>query len=1161
MLTGYMLLVCTSHQAWAFRGHVFGRAFGSIGSSKGEFKEPRDIAVNEATGAVYVTDRGNDRVEWFSEGGIYKGQFNGSGEYEVEGSVETGAAAPAGAFVAPEYIAVDNSCARHKPEPLTGAACEAYDPSAGDVYVVDTGHGVIDKFTAAGEFVSQINEAGSGQSLSEILGVAVDGKGKLWVYQADREIDDFSDEAPNVFLASRESQANGFPNSGLAVDGEDNLYVDHFFTHITAAKLNSAGEVLDEALGETYTSAVAADLASDDVYVDNETSVAEFGPSGTLLESFGVGSLRSGAGLAIDASNEDVYVADSAANDVVVFVGEPPSEPTVGETWATGVTSRGATLHAETDLKGADTKYHFEYGTNISYGNDLPLDEGDAGGGFEETSVQVELSRLQPGTTYHYRVVATSGLGTVYGSDRTFTTQAASGEFTLPDGRAWELVSPPNTQGAQLLPIFIEGGVAQAAEDGDAMTYVASAPVTESASGNLDDDVQVLSTRGPDGWSAQDIESPNDAAVGFLSGEPTEYRFFSTDLSVGLLAPRSEAPLSPEASEKTIYLRDNDLEAPYRPLVTSAPGYANVPSGTKFGGLAEGLRFEDATPDLSHVVLRAAVPLTSASASHGGLYEWSEGALQLIAAETATTNVEMGYNGNVRNAISQSGSRVVYNEASGGESHLYLHDFKTGATYQLDAVQGGSGSGAAQPQFQDANTDDTEVFFTDEQRLTANSSASPGEPDLYAYDTVHNSLTDLTPDPHAGESADVQGLVLGASEDGSYIYYVANGALLADVPSGDCEENTLQPVAGHRCNLYAWHEGTTKLVATLAEADRPDWGVADHGGSAVLPHLTARVAPDGKYLAFMSEESLTGYDNLDAMSGEPDEEVFLYGAEGPSLACVSCDPTGARPVGMKDTTGFPQALVDNPETWAGRWLAGNVPGWTATNLVTVGDAFYQSKYLDNDGRLFFNSPDALVPADTNGREDVYEYEPQGVGSCTSSQSSSDANQTFNGNDNGCVALISSGLSSEESALLDASANGNDVFFLTTSRLAGENVGLAVYDAHVCGSGWECPAQPLATAPECESAADCRAGSALSLPPISAPASATVSGQGEMSTAPHTEVSTKPKSKTLSRTQKRARALTTCRRMRRRRQRVRCEARAYQRYGAKPKAKKSSLRGK
>ncbi len=77
---------------------------------------------------------------------------------------------------------------------------------------------------------------------------------------------------------------------------------------------------------------------------------------------------------------------------------------------------------------------------------------------------------------------------------------------------------------------------------------------------------------------------------------------------------------------------------------------------------------------------------------------------------------------------------------------------------------------------------------------------------------------------------------------------------------------------------------------------RPSWG----GSTSDLNELTSRVSPNGRYLAFMSERSLTGYDNRDAAVACPDEEVFLYDASSNRLVCASCDPTGARPTGIHE---------------------------------------------------------------------------------------------------------------------------------------------------------------------------------------------------------------------------------------------------------------------
>ena len=178
----------------------------------------------------------------------------------------------------------------------------------------------------------------------------------------------------------------------------------------------------------------------------------------------------------------------------------------------------------------------------------------------------------------------------------------------------------------------------------------------------------------------------------------------------------------------------------------------------------------------------------------------------------------------------------------------------------------------------------------------------------------------------------------------------------------------------------------------------------------------------------MSDRSLTGYDNVDVNSGAADEEVFLYNASAGRPTCASCNPTGARPAGVFDTLESGEGidlLVDRPEIWQEHWLSGSLPGWTAVSLT---ESLYQSRYLSDEGRLFFNSAEALVPQDSNGKEDVYEYQPKGLGDCT------EALTTFSARACGCVSLISGASPIHESPFLDASANGSDLFFFTAATL-------------------------------------------------------------------------------------------------------------------------------
>ena len=243
--------------------------------------------------------------------------------------------------------------------------------------------------------------------------------------------------------------------------------------------------------------------------------------------------------------------------------------------------------------------------------------------------------------------------------------------------------------------------------------------------------------------------------------------------------------------------------------------------------------------------------------------------------------------------------------------------------------------------------------------------------DLYECEVIERGgelecrLSDLAP---GGEVQDV----LGVSEDGSYVYFVGQGVLTS-------VENSEQAkaVPGGE-NLYVYHDGTTTFIATLSEADGPSF-------SLELKRSTARVSPDGHWLAFMSQRDLTGYVTRDAVSGQLDEEVYLYSAETGKLVCASCNPTGARPIGAAYGDTFDHLLVGGDRVWEQTtWLAANIPGWTPMSL---GAARYQSRYLSDSGRLFFNSRDALVPQDVNGTWDVYEYEPPAVGSCSTSSAS------------------------------------------------------------------------------------------------------------------------------------------------------------------------------
>jgi hypothetical protein len=829
------------------------------------------------------------------------------------------------------------------------------------------------------------------------------------------------------------------------------------------------------------------------------------------------------------------------------------SQPVIESESGAEVTSGSATLRARINPKEADTTYYFQYGTvrcaaHLSSCTDLPAAPGvDLGQGAEGLSVSVLAANLAPSTTYDYRVVANNEAGESAGAEKTFTTQGTATEFRLPDGRIWEMVTPPNKQGAGIIAQGNEqGDDVQAAEDGTGITFGATSSFVENPAGNNSPEVtQVLSTRTvPGAWTSQDITTPhNEGATELAIGHSAEYKLFSANLEFGAVEPMGHTPLPPlpAGSEKTVYLRTASGE--YMALVSAA----NTIPGAKFGGNGEGaggIKFELATPDFSRVVVSANTQLTetpvASEAQRSFLYLWSGGHLQAVSMmpNGEEVSAHLGYfdgvTSDMRHAISADGSRVVWVKGY-GNGHIYLRDVTRGETVQVDAAQGIAEPKAIGSHYVTANDSDSRIFFTSNQPLTANSTAGEEKVDLYEYEVTSGpnaplagKLTDLTVDSNAGQHADVQG-VIEAGGNGSYVYFVANG-VLGDAAergavNGDCSLN-VNFVEGRTCNLYVEHFNenagiwsSPTYIATLSGPDFPSWRAAAYGN---LTYLTSRVSPNGRYLAFMSDLSLTGYDTRDAQSGMLDEEVYLYDASTQKLVCASCNPTGGQPIGLHEGNGYEENLVDYAKIWQGRWFAANVPGWDSRDLSS---ALYQPRYLANNGRLFFNSADALVPADVNGTEDVYEYEPARVDGCQPPTYGQSGSVVYSEAVGGCVALISQGTSTEESAFMDASSSGGDVFFQTLSQLVPKDhdSSIDIYDAHECTQASPCVPVEAVAPPPCTSSDACREAPSPQPAVFGAPASATFSGAGEP-TPP--VISTTPRKNAGAR-QKLERALKRC----------------------------------
>ena len=1088
---GAPLLTSSTALASGQRAHVFSFSFPG---GAGGFSHPSGIAVNSTTGDVYVADREDNRVEQFEP------VLGAEGQLERETYVKE--------FTVPhpEAIAVDN-CTTGK-EPCSGdpSLDDVYVVGAKKtppdvlVYKFNANGSAVGekplkfKVPLGGVDVDPKGELYVYESSGRIAAYS-DAETNVELTHLQAEVAGapqpaFAVAADDRFyvgasLTSAEAQAEGDePLKNLYSTLTDEYKALHGGSALPiVAELGAnSGSVVDPALDVEPATAVAVNHNAeeevgefDDAYVLNVgvlageqvTTVSAFRPTplegenkklverhGQLIQSFTTPGLTEGDGIAVNQATGTVYVADGASNNVDVFDLQPKGRPVVEGLAAaneepTPPASNATTLSAQVNPAGAKTTDQFEYGTGSCSAHPSPcttVAAPEAGEGFGAQEVSVQLLSLPPGT-YHYRLVAESTLGITPSAEQTFTITAAT--IGLPDGRAWEMVSPSEKNGAEPEAFTKEGGLIQASAGGRAITYVADGPMPakdEAEGARNPEFTQVLSTRGSGaGWSSQNITTANATAAGIGPGIAPEYQLFSSSLALAVVDPYpstsgslAKPPLSPPLEgeegnqQNTIYLRDNaPVEPTQPPSSEEAENYKralengekmnpanqgflalitdqNEP-GPEFGSTILNLNaVAGATSDLSYVVF-------ASNNVASGLYEWGgperekklELASQVEGKRVAAGEATLGSQGagaetgsDTRHAISSDGSLVFWTDHPPSQPpRLYVRDTATHETLQLDTVQAGpppeeikAELDPPNPFFETASADGSKVFFTDTQRLTSDSKAALGTPDLYVWErnttsaAIAGTVRDLTAQEGAHVLAGPEGGgVIGASEDGSYVYFAANGALAPGAAPGHCSASEEVRPRGTTCNLYMRHYDAatetwepTKLVAVISNEDLPDWGAM---GEANLTYLTAGVSTNGRYLAFMSNRSLTGYDNEDVSSGKKgermDEEVFLYDANGNEgsgrLVCASCDPTGARPRGVFDEGFVGQAsesgeglglVIDRHGVWsetgrvADHWLAGSLPGWTD---IDIARAFQQPRYLSNEGRLFFDSADALVP--------------------------------------------------------------------------------------------------------------------------------------------------------------------------------------------------------
>ena len=629
--------------------------FGPDGSEAAQFDRIGSVAVDQQSGAVYVLDGGAEA--------LFK--FGPAGEPIAFGGLN------------PDIT--ENRIDGIKPftDATVGRASSqvAVDSTSHTVYVTE--EHAVRAFTAEGKPAEFTAGPGMGSNeipgFTKLFGLAVDSNGAIYAVDGAGSMSVFAASGePLVTVPVAEKSLN------LAVGGDGSVYLLQSLNNQgeqPIAKLSPSAFPVTEST--TYTAGtfanpefpylidgIAIDPASGHVYLlefgSGITYIRIYDEAGTLVGSIGEPETESeelalgGAaqGLAILGTPTEIapgetvrfYVgdADASSSQVAIFgtriVTGPPS---VSGLRVTTVTSDSAVLRAEVNPNTAATTYRFEYGPgdcSVSVCTSVPLGGAGIGDGTEEVAVSQAIFGLSAATTYHYRVVAENEL--IPPTDPpteaagTFTTQANGLGFELSDNRAWEMVSPSDKHGARLLGSAI--GQVQAAEDGDGLSYLSIGSIEAAPEGNRSfEPSQVMAKRSAGGWSSKDI-TPASVRTMPLDIGPGEYKLFTPDLSTALLEPHDGTALSPLATERTPYLRDENVPPSFTPLVTGAEGVANVPPGREFGGdpdsITPAVRIFGANEDLDHIVLASdQVSLVEDPDALPALYLWEAGQLEPVS--------------------------------------------------------------------------------------------------------------------------------------------------------------------------------------------------------------------------------------------------------------------------------------------------------------------------------------------------------------------------------------------------------------------------------------------------------------------------------------------------------------------------------------------------
>jgi len=697
-------------------------------------------------------------------------------------------------------------------------------------------------------------------------------------------------------------------------------------------------------------------------------------------------------------------------------------EPGIKSTGFSGVSETEALLQAEVEPHFLDTTYRFEYTTKENFEEEgfegaSVAGEGQITAGSAPVSVSAAAEGLSPGTPYRFRIVAENELGSDEAQEEFATYLAlsvsppcpndafrAGPSALLPDCRAYELVTPPATNGRSPIGVdhlgtyFLTREASPAGDEVSLSLEGGTLPGNEGTGGFTGDPYLVRRTEA--GWHTSYVgPTAFEAPGGILPGSNSPDQGYAFWTSVG-----GEGSANFEG-EKTHYLRYPDGHS-------ALLGRGSIASDPR----AEGLLISEGG---GHVIFESGLRLEedAPGGGTGAVYDRTIGSggkeeTNVISLLPGNTTPAAGEFASFEGA-SLDGKGVAFKIGN----TLYLR-YEDETTFEIgeDLEFAGIAEGGAR------------LFYLQGGNL-------------HRFDAKAEEATLFS------KSGDVTPVNIAA--DGSVAYFVSPGVLTTEPnPNGARAKSAAQ-------NLYRSEEGQINFVGRVTERDVEGenngneqvdglglW--TEKVGPGNLGTDPSRATPDGNALLFESRARLDGYDP------EGNTEVYRYDFAAETLSCLSCNPTLAGATGG--------ASLESVSEQVGRDEPFSSYGFVAN--------------LTPDGRrAFFQSTEALVPTDTDGFQDIYEWEAQGVGTCERS--------------GGCLFLISGGHSRRVDYLYAVSDSGGDVFFRSADFLLGsdQEETPSIYDART-GGGF-----PEPEAGEACEGEGCRPGLSLA-PSLSTPGALT-----------------------------------------------------------------------